>query len=443
MRVLALNASGLDPHADTPVEILHTILLGFVKYFWRDVIQNQLGTNPPKKELLKTRLNSLDISGLQLGKNLNGHTLVQYAGSLTGRDFRIIAQVAPYVLYDLVPPACLDVWVSLCNLVPVVWQPTIVDIDEYIVSSANVRRHLFLKCQFQAHLETAIKEFLYRVICWTPRWFNKPKFHFILHLPTNIRRFGPAVLFATETFESYNAVIRNKSVHSNHRAPSQDIALAFARYSRVRHLFSGGRHFFRDSEQSRKYLQNFGSFLASSDYVGNAGTWRQVPSAGPHMHVLLNQHSFASSYMGPSLSLNPQFGTCVPDKQAQYPYGHTDVAQHFPSFLPSCSPALPSPTYFKATSLTLINGDVCHMGDWVLYSLSADNTEAPALGRIREIIVDVTRTGQYPRPDAILLWKADIAEWVEPYRMPRIRIGNNFAAADILVSRLLPKIDTF
>lgn len=126
---------GLDPHLDTPVEILHTILLGFVKYFWRDVVHNQLGTNPSKKELLKTRLNSLDISGLQIGQQLSGHTLVQYAGSLTGQDFRIIAQVAPYVLYDLVPSVCFDAWVSLSTLVPLLWQATITDIDKYIVSS--------------------------------------------------------------------------------------------------------------------------------------------------------------------------------------------------------------------------------------------------------------------------------------------------------------------
>jgi len=61
-----------------------------------------------------------------------------------------------------------------------------------------------------------------------------------LHLPEHIRRFGPAILFATEAFESFNAIIRAKSVHSNRHAPSRDIALAFAQSNRVRHLLSGG-----------------------------------------------------------------------------------------------------------------------------------------------------------------------------------------------------------
>jgi hypothetical protein len=61
-----------------------------------------------------------------------------------------------------------------------------------------------------------------------------------VHLPEHIRRFGPAILFATEAFESFNAIIRAKSVHSNRHAPSRDIARAFAQSNRVRHLLSGG-----------------------------------------------------------------------------------------------------------------------------------------------------------------------------------------------------------
>ncbi|KAF6742725.1 hypothetical protein DFP72DRAFT_829964, partial [Ephemerocybe angulata] len=58
---------------------------------------------------------------------------------------------------------------------------------------------------------------------WTSAWFNN-KFHIIIHLPDHIVHFGPAILFATEAFESFNAVIRAKSVHSNRQAPSRDIA---------------------------------------------------------------------------------------------------------------------------------------------------------------------------------------------------------------------------
>lgn len=86
-----------------------------------------------------------------------------------------------------------------------------------------------------------INHFLTCAARWTTRWFNKPKFHILLHLPEHIRRFGPAILFATEAFESFNAIIRAKSMHSNRHAPSRDIARAFAQGNRIRHLLSGGR----------------------------------------------------------------------------------------------------------------------------------------------------------------------------------------------------------
>lgn len=89
-------------------------------------------------------------------------------------------------------------------------------------------------------MTATIKTFLEVTALWNPDWFNKPKFHVILHLPTHIRRFGPAILYATETFESYNHVIRTRSIHSNRHAPSLDIATAFSHMHAVRHLISGG-----------------------------------------------------------------------------------------------------------------------------------------------------------------------------------------------------------
>ena len=83
-------------------------------------------------------MSSLDVSGLNIPP-LSGETLVTYSGSLTGRDFRAIAQVAPFVVYDLVPKNCLATWNALAALVPLVWQPVIDNIDEYIVSHSSAR----------------------------------------------------------------------------------------------------------------------------------------------------------------------------------------------------------------------------------------------------------------------------------------------------------------
>lgn len=118
------------------MEILHVVLLGFVKYFWRDLVQNQLKNKDEKKNLLATRLSSFDVSGLGISP-LAGHTLVQYSGSLTGRDFRAIAQAAPFVAYDLVSKECLDTWVALSKLIPLIWQPEIANIESHIVRVPN------------------------------------------------------------------------------------------------------------------------------------------------------------------------------------------------------------------------------------------------------------------------------------------------------------------
>lgn len=113
----------------TPVEILHVFLLGIVKYLWRDAVSRLRNT---EREILKTRISSLDVTALDFSP-LQGHTLVQYAGSLTGRDFRAIAQIGPSVLYGLLPSGLLDMWSSVARLAPLIFQPRIEDLESYIV----------------------------------------------------------------------------------------------------------------------------------------------------------------------------------------------------------------------------------------------------------------------------------------------------------------------
>ncbi|KAI0366446.1 hypothetical protein BV20DRAFT_1038301 [Pilatotrama ljubarskyi] len=141
-----------DLHIDTPVEILHVILLSFVKYLWRDIVS---GLKDSHRDLLVTPLSSFDTSGLGIPL-LAGTTLVTYARSLVGRDFHAIAQAASSVLHGLpgIPDKLQHVWVALLLLIPLVWQPEIEDISTYMIGLIS--------------------------------WFNKPKFHIILHLPSHI-----------------------------------------------------------------------------------------------------------------------------------------------------------------------------------------------------------------------------------------------------------------
>lgn len=88
---------GISPSQDMPCEVLHIILLGIVKYFWRDAMAR---LSVSQKEVLANRLSSLSVESL--GPDVSpipGRTWVKYAGSLVGRDFRLISQVAIFALY--------------------------------------------------------------------------------------------------------------------------------------------------------------------------------------------------------------------------------------------------------------------------------------------------------------------------------------------------------
>ena len=95
------------------MEVLHVVLLGFVKYFWCDAIGRLSVAN---KALLTLRISSLNTTGLGF-PHLTGKTYVQFASSLVGRDFRVIAQITPFVLFDLLPEYLYDTWLTLCVLI--------------------------------------------------------------------------------------------------------------------------------------------------------------------------------------------------------------------------------------------------------------------------------------------------------------------------------------
>ncbi|KAF7333564.1 FAD-binding-3 domain-containing protein [Mycena sanguinolenta] len=190
-----LNITGLDPSQDTPVELLHTILLGVMKYIWHFLNTSQWSETD--RHLLAIWLQSTDISGLTVPPIRAGY-MIQYKNNLIGKHFKTLMQ-----------PAILG---------PDFWVPEIDDMDYYL-----------------EQLKIAVANLLDAFDTVDPlRILVKIKLHLLAHLPDDIRRFGPAIRFVTEIYEANNGVFQLSSIYSNRLAPSCDISLKFASMSRVK-----------------------------------------------------------------------------------------------------------------------------------------------------------------------------------------------------------------
>ncbi|KAJ6558706.1 hypothetical protein B0H10DRAFT_2369906, partial [Mycena sp. CBHHK59/15] len=71
------DMDGIDMHKDTPTEILHTVLLGVVKYYWGQTVW--LLEKGKDFALFQTRLNSILADGLNIPK-IQADYMCQYKG---------------------------------------------------------------------------------------------------------------------------------------------------------------------------------------------------------------------------------------------------------------------------------------------------------------------------------------------------------------------------
>ncbi|KAJ7440424.1 hypothetical protein FB451DRAFT_1443354 [Mycena latifolia] len=215
-----LSLRGLDPHRDSPCEILHTYLLGEDKYVWHETTK---GWNDSQGELFAARLQSASVDGLNM-LPLRANYLVQYKNSLIGKHFKGLQQLAIFQLdEELCSPEVFELWKANGVLGSMLWYPEIKNMDEYL-----------------ADLGVAIDNVLDHWAIFEPtRIMVKYELHVLSHIPEAVRRFGPSILFATEIFECWNAVFRLCSALSNHQAPSLDIATTLADMERFKHQVSG------------------------------------------------------------------------------------------------------------------------------------------------------------------------------------------------------------
>ena len=94
----------------TPVETLHTVLLGPYKYLLHSLM-GRLSTK--EKEEVAARLVTFNFSGFE-GKL--GYNLCRHYRSFVGRDYKVLAQMALFVLGPYMTASEKIVWFSLSKV---------------------------------------------------------------------------------------------------------------------------------------------------------------------------------------------------------------------------------------------------------------------------------------------------------------------------------------
>ncbi|THV05527.1 hypothetical protein K435DRAFT_892109 [Dendrothele bispora CBS 962.96] len=206
---LAIN-DRIDPHLDTPGELLHSWLLGPDKYVWHSTSQ---GWNSDYESIFAVRLQSSCLDGLTIPPP-RAEYMMKYKNSLIGKHFKSLQQLAVFHLHGLCSNQLFNLWKATGELGAYLWMPEIRNLDIYL-----------------ADLQILIDNLL---DAWADvdsrRIITKIKLHVLTHLPEDI-------------------LFRLCSILSNHLAPSRDIALALGGMERFKHIISGG--YWRDVKTNR------------------------------------------------------------------------------------------------------------------------------------------------------------------------------------------------
>lgn len=314
-----LCMKGFDPIVDTPVEVLHTVLLGYVKYLWIDTFQTL--TASKNLETFATRLKATEMPGLSIPQ-LQPSYIIRYGNSLTGQHFRQLIQTAPFSLPGLVDDATFSLWKEAAKLTALIWFTRVIDRDEYIS---------MLEIQTARVLDGFAKLKPKRII-------DKAKLHLLVHLGEDVKRFGPLVGASTERFESFNAVFRGSSVYSNRQNPSRDIATDQAGCGWMKQLLADG-------------------FIEASP-----GQWAQP---GEALRRLLESKVLrdACSYNPERMYDSPKAGSC---RAYGKPVGISTTAAAEVPTLGNVGVALEQLVY-RCASVVSSNGDCCTKGSFVFF----------------------------------------------------------------------------
>ena len=133
---LIVQRPGLDPCQDTPVEILHTILLGIVKYAWHNMHTSWAQS---AQDLFVIRLQSTDIDGLSIPPIRSAY-MMQYKNGLIGKHFKTLMQTMVFHVHNIVSSDQFQLIKAIGSLGALLWVPEIDNMDQYLVRTKLVIR---------------------------------------------------------------------------------------------------------------------------------------------------------------------------------------------------------------------------------------------------------------------------------------------------------------
>ncbi|CDO75374.1 hypothetical protein BN946_scf184767.g9 [Trametes cinnabarina] len=261
-----ITLSSLDVHRDTPVELLHTYLLGVEKYSWYHIHNDWTDA---QRDLFAARLQSSSLDGLTLPA-LRASWMLQHPNNLIGKHLKALQQLTVFHLDDfLCDSLTFDLIKATGELGALLWYHEIEDLKEY-----------------QEDLTVLIGNLLDIWARIDPqRVFVKLKLHILLHILEDVRVHGPGILNSTEVFEAFNAVFRGSSIFSNHLAPSRDIANSSAVLESYKHVVSGGWWMSEDGQSHVRAGHKVRQYTSDPQVTRQLGLEEQTDKPG-YKHCL-------------------------------------------------------------------------------------------------------------------------------------------------------------
>ncbi|KAI7949240.1 hypothetical protein MJO28_008061, partial [Puccinia striiformis f. sp. tritici] len=106
-----------DGCQDTPVEILHVILLGVGKYLWKD-FKGQL--KPAQLHEIEARWSAFQTDGLNVAP-IQAKYMIAHYKSFVGKEFRVVLQAAPFVLFPFMTNEQRETFLPIIHLFNSPW----------------------------------------------------------------------------------------------------------------------------------------------------------------------------------------------------------------------------------------------------------------------------------------------------------------------------------